>query len=145
MTKDIILNYLFSKTNTFQQDVYKTSFSFVGKTLKKNIFSSSFYGCHFCKVKGRLKDLFVLPKRQYEKDNFPLFWYVLSLIREQYARSPPDGRDGVQFLVFENHTGQNKRCGIIRNFTRVLMNTNKFFFVIESPKGTIMKDNYSCT
>ena len=60
-----------------------------------------------------------MPKRQHKKDIFPLFWYFLPLIREQYARSPPDGRDGVQFLVFKNHTRQNKRCGIIRNSTLV--------------------------
>ena len=33
----------------------------------------------------------------------------------------------------------------MRNFTRILMNTNKILFVIESLKGTMMKNNGSCT
>ena len=47
---------------------------------------------------------------------------------------PLDGHDGVQFLVFENHTGQNRMCSVIQNFIRVLMNTNKIFFCNRIPK-----------
>jgi len=33
----------------------------------------------------------------------------------------------------------------MKNFTRVLMNTNKIFFYNRVPKGTMMKGNDSCT
>jgi len=86
--------------------------------------------------------LFVMLKRWYEKDVFPLFLYFLLLIREQYMKLP-DGRDGIQFLVFKNHTRQNKRCSIMRNFTRVLWTIIKYFFWNRVSKGEY--DNDSCT
>ena len=41
-------------------------------------------------LKSTTRYIFVLPKIQYQKDIFPLFWYILSFICEQYTGSPPD-------------------------------------------------------
>jgi len=49
-------------------------------------------------LKSTTRYISVLPKIQYEKDIFPLFWYILSFIREQYTGSPPDGRFSFSYL-----------------------------------------------
>jgi len=69
----------------------------VTKRQFKKILSSS-YNCPFSKAKGRLKDIF----SSYQKDNIKK---IKSLVREQYAALPLDGRDVITFLVNKNSTG----------------------------------------
>jgi len=118
------------------------------RQLKKDIFSSSFYGCHFRKAKGWLKDTFLyFWKDNIKKISFRYFDTFYHSFASSNVKSPLDGRDEVQFLVFKNHTVQNKRCKIMKNFTRSCSNEItliKYFFVIESSTGTMMKDNNSC-
>ena len=68
--------------------------------LKKPSFRGqpSFYGCHFCEAKGRLKDIFSYCRKDNMKKISFRYFDTFYLIREQYAKLPPNGRDGVQFL-----------------------------------------------